>query len=164
MLLYHSQRAFIYTLPCDIQNHPVSNIGQWLSQTRVWVPGTQSTFEKSVDRSSDSWCLTSSTYYRSNTHWPVLSLFHSQQWPKQGTWEVSQGLTVIPWASPLRAHAFWEGLYLATNVLRYRGPETKWKGEEGSPLESSGGIGRTLLFSVPLFFLLLCLPRRKEQK
>lgn len=159
MLLYHKGLSYILF-------HVTHKTTPWATLVSGHLKEEAESQEVKVHLQSQetrTWALTSpiSTYWAT----PIaLSLLHSQQRPEQGTWEVFQGLTAIPWASPLMALVFSEGLYLATKVLRHRGLETSWKGEDWSPWESSDGIGRTLLFSVPPFFLLLAPPRHWEHK
>lgn len=69
---------------------------------------------------------------------------------------------VFPWASPLRALFHERGcIYQVTETVDL---VPHGKEREGSPLGSSGGIGRTLPFRVPPFLLLLALTRCWEQK
>lgn len=54
MLLYHSQRVFmyvyicvcVYIMPRGAQNHPVRNIGQWLPHRGIWSSKKSKYFHK----------------------------------------------------------------------------------------------------------------------
>ena len=98
-----------------------------------------------------------------NAHCPGPSLFMPRAGQSRNLRNVS-GSDYLPMSLSSEASIFWEGLYLATDILRDHGPGTSWRGQEGSPLESSGGIGGTLPLDVPPFLLLLALPWRWEQK
>lgn len=125
-------------------------------------PGSQRTFTKSGHRSSDSWHLT----------WPPVGKHPLPRsitgscpaMSRAGDLRSVSGSDCPPTSLSSENSGFWEKLYLAVDILRDQGPWISWKRQEGSPLESSGGIGRTLPFGVPPFLLLLALPWRWEQK
>ena len=80
MLPYHSQRAFICILPCDIQNRPLRNIGQWLftsKRNRIIQE------VRGLTQSQDTGVLTldiSHGHLWGNTHCPGPSRLHAEPW------------------------------------------------------------------------------------
>ena len=163
MLPYHSQRAFICILPCDIQNRPLRKKSMVIYfKEESDHPGSQRTDTKSGHRSSDSWHLT----------WPPVGkhplprsiMVSSPAMRKTGNPRSVSGLDCLPVSLSPDTSGFWEKRYLATDIVRGHGPGISWKRQEGSPLERSGETCRALPFSVPPFLLLLVLPWRWEQK
>ena len=165
MLPYHSQRAFICILPCDIQNCPLRNIGQWLftSKRNLIIQEV-----RGLIQSQDTEVLTldiSLTWPPVGKHpLPRSIMVSSPAMRKTGNPRSVSGLDCLPMSLSPDTSGFWEKRYLATDIVRGHGPGISWKRQEGSPLERSGETSRALPFSVPPFLLLLVLPWRWEQK
>lgn len=152
----------MHFISCDAQNHHVKPRDQCCLREGSDHPGSQRTFTKSGHRSSDSWHLT----------WPPVGKHPLPRsitgscpaMSRAGNLSSVSGSDCPPTSLSSENSGFWEKLYLAVDILRDQGPWMWWKRQEGSPLESSAGIGRTLPFGVPPFLLLLALPWRWEQK
>ena len=160
--------CFICKVPSHTLSHVMLETTMWGAQVNGYLkdesdhPRSQSTFTRSGDRSSDSWHLT----------WPPigqypLSPVHHCFMPRGGqsrSLRSVSGSDCLPMSLSSEGSVFWQGLWLAPDILRGHGPGTSWKGQGESPLESSGGISRTLPPDVPPFLLLLAVPLRWEQK
>ena len=154
--------SYMYVIPCEVQKHHVRNIGHWLLQGRIWSSRKSKYFHKV--RRQKFWLLTShmATYWAT----PIAQVHHCFM-PRCGQSRNLRSVSdsdCFPMILSSEGSVFWEGLYLVIDILRDHGPGTSWKGQEGLPLESSGGIGRTLPLGVPPFLLLLALPWHWEQK